>query len=341
MVTIADVAREAQVSRSTASYALSNKRSVSPEVRRNVKEAAQRLGFTPNAGAKALATSRTMVIGLLAHFLDDEFAPAMLQYIRGVTDNASRLGYDTLLIGEADGVRALERITRSRMVDGVVLLNVADNDERLPILRQVPQPGALIGLPGDCSGVDVFDLDFAAAGRLMVDHLHELGHREALLVSQPEHVVARGGAYVWRLKNAALEQARLHGMRLHTAFGEARQPEIGRTMHRLLDTYPDVTGLLINNEAASAALPSVLHARGKSVPADLSVVGRYSDEFARTFSLPYTSVESAPGLLGSLAVRQLVRRITGTSKEETPWVRRFVHPELVDRASTGPPRCTT
>ena len=46
MVTIADVAREAQVSRSTASYALSNKRSVSPEVRRTVKEAAQRLGFT-------------------------------------------------------------------------------------------------------------------------------------------------------------------------------------------------------------------------------------------------------------------------------------------------------
>ena len=52
-----------------------------------------------------------------------------------------------------------------------------------------------VGMPADCSGVDVFDLDFEGAGRLMVDHLHELGHRELILVSQPEHVVERGGAY--------------------------------------------------------------------------------------------------------------------------------------------------
>lgn len=337
MVTIGDVAREAGVSRSTASYAFSGKRAISAEVRREVTEAAERLGFTPNAGATALATSRTRVIGLLARFLEDEFAPAMLQYIRGVTDSARERGYDTLLVGEADGARALERITRSRMVDGVVLLNVAEEDDRLPVLRQVPQPGALVGMPGDCSGVDVFDLDFEAAGRLMVDHLHRLGHRELLLVSQPEHVVERGGAYVWRLRNAALEQARLLGIRLHTVFGESRQPEIGRTLHQLLDTRPGVTGLLLNNEAAAAALPSVLHTRGRSAPADLSVVGRYSDEFARTFSLPYSSVESAPDLLGRRAVHQLVHRIEHPPAQGEPPVLRLVPPELVDRGSTAPP----
>jgi DNA-binding LacI/PurR family transcriptional regulator len=337
LVTIGDVAREAGVSRSTASYAFSGKRAISAEVRRQVTEAAERLGFTPNAGATALATSRTRVIGLLARFLEDEFAPAMLQYIRGVTDSAREQGYDTLLVGEADGARALERITRSRMVDGVVLLNVAEQDDRLPVLRQVSQPGALVGMPGDCSGMDVFDLDFEAAGRLMVDRLHTLGHRELLLVSQPEHVVERGGAYVWRLRDAALERARRLGVRLHTVFGESRQPDIGRTLHRLLDTCPGVTGLLLNNEAAAAALPSVLHARGRSVPGDLSVIGRYSDEFARTFSLPYTSVESAPDLLGRRAVRQLLHRIENPRTEDDPYVLRLLPAELVDRGSTAPP----
>lgn len=338
MVTIGDVARAAGVSRSTASYALSGKRAISAEVRQRVNDAVVELGYTANAGARALATSETMVIGLLAEFLEDEFAPAMLQYMLGVADSARELGYDIMLVTDADGARALARITKSRMVDGVVLLNVAEDDLRLPVLRAAPQPGALVGLPGDCSGLDVFDLDFEEAGRTMVDHMYRLGHRELILVSQPEHVVHRGGAYVWRLQNAALQQAQLRGITLHAVFGESRQPAVGELLNALLDAHPDATGLLLNNEAAAAALPSVLHARGLSAPADLSVIGRYSDEFARTFSLPFSSIESAPDRLGRMAVRQLVRRIESPEARAEPHVVRFVSPEFVDRQSTAAPR---
>ncbi|MEV0161694.1 hypothetical protein [Nonomuraea fuscirosea] len=64
---------------------------------------------------------------------------------------------------EPDGARALRRLTDSRMVDGVVPMNVAWDDVRPPVLRAAPQPGALVGLPGDCSGLDAFDLDFEEA----------------------------------------------------------------------------------------------------------------------------------------------------------------------------------
>ena len=337
MVTIGDVARLAGVSRSTASYALSGKRSISPEVRERVSAAVRELEYTPNAGARALATSQTMVIGLFAQFLPDEFAPAMLQYMMGVADSARELGYDVLLVSDEDGPRALKRITESRMVDGVVLLNVAEDDDRLPVLREAQQPGALVGLPGDCTGVDVFDLDFEETGRVMVEHLYRLGHRELILVSQPEHVIERGGAYVWRLQNAAREQAQVRGLVLHTAFGAAQQPEIGSQLHGLLDSHPGATGLLLNNEAAAAALPSVLTARGLRAPEHLSVVGRYSDAFARTFSLPYSSIESAPDRLGRMAVRQLVERIERPGRVG-PYATRFISPEFVDRESTAAPR---
>ena len=337
MVNIGDVARAAGVARSTASYAMTGKRAVSDEVRDRVRQAAIELGYTPNAGARALATSRSNVIGLLAQFLPDEFAPAMLQYIQGVTDTARDLGYDILLTSDADGQGALKRITDSRMVDGVVLLNVASDDDRLPVLRAAAQPGALVGLPDDCTGVDVFDLDFEEAGRSMVEHLADLGHREVILVSQPQHVIERGGAYVWRLQNAAVETAASRGVVLRTVFGASSQPDIGRDLHVLLDAHPNATGLLLNNEAAAAALPTVLHDRHLSAPADLSVIGRYSDEFARTFSLPYSSIESAPDRLGRMAVRQLVRRIENQVSEDAPYVVRFVAPELVDRGSTARP----
>ncbi|MUL41805.1 LacI family transcriptional regulator [Streptomonospora sp. PA3] len=337
MVTIGDVAHAAGVARSTASYALSGRRAVSDEVRERVRQAARELGYAPNAGARALATSQTRVIGLLAQFMPDEFAPAMLQYIQGVANTARDSGYDILLSSDPEGPAALKRITDSRMVDGVVLLNVAEHDDRLPVLRAAPQPGALVGLPGDCTGVDVFDLDFEESGRTMVAHLHARGHRELILVSQPEHVIERGGAYVWRLQNAALETAAARGITLHAVFGSSAQPEIGRELHALLDAHPHATGLLLNNEAAAAALPTVLHERNLSAPDDLSVIGRYSDEFARTFSLPFSSIESAPDRLGRMAVRQLVRRIEGEVAADAPYVVRFVSPDLVDRGSTAPP----
>jgi len=337
MVNIGDVARAAGVSRSTASYALSGKRTTTPAVQARVAAAVRELGYTTNAGARALATSQTKVIGLLAQFYEDEFAPAMLQYILGVSNTARELGYDVLLVTEESGAHALRRITDSRMVDGIVLLNVAEHDERLPILRAATQPGALVGLPGDCTGVDVFDLDFEAAGRLMIDHLVRLGHRELLVVSQPEHVVERGGAYVWRFQNAALEEATARGIVLRTAFASTHQPEVGSELHALLDANPAVTGLLVHNEAAAAALPSVLHARGIQAPRDLSVIGRYSDEFARTFSLPYSAVESAADLLGSLAVRHVVRRIEDVGARGEPYVVQLIPPRLVDRGSTAAP----
>ena len=337
MVTIGDVARAAGVSRSTASYALSGKRTISSEVRARVAEAVRDLGYTPNAGARALATSRTSVIALLGRFLSDEFAPAMLQYILGVTNRARELGYDTLLVSEDDGVAALQRISASRMVDGFVLLNVAENDDRLPVLRIAPQPGALLGLPGDPDGVDVFDLDFPATGALMVETLYARGHRELILISQPLHVIERGGAYVWRLANRAHERAGELGITLHNYHGAASQPEVGSDLNRFLDAHPDATGLLLNNEAAAAALPTVLATRGMNCPGDLSVIGRFSDVFARMFSLPYSAVDSAADELGRRAVEALVERIEqGTAPSATQI--ELIPPVLHDRGSIAAPR---
>ena len=101
MANIEDVARRAGVSRSTVSYALSGKRSISRETRERIEAAIKELGFTPNAGARALATSQTMVIGLFVQFFEDEFSPAMLQYVLPISDAAREAGYDILMVTEA------------------------------------------------------------------------------------------------------------------------------------------------------------------------------------------------------------------------------------------------
>ncbi|KAA9084123.1 LacI family DNA-binding transcriptional regulator [Microbacterium radiodurans] len=334
MVTITDVAREAGVSRATVSYVLSGKRMISEPVSRRVREAVTSLGYTPNAGARALATSQTKVLALMARFLSDEFAPAMLEFIRAVTDAARELGYDTLLVSDENAAEALRRVAASRMVDGIVLLNVGETDDRLPILGRIDQPSALIGLPANPEGSIVFDLDFRSAGRLMVNHLRAYDHREVILVSQPRDVVDRGGAYVWRLAAGAEETADQLDMILHHHHAAASQPDVGRRLHELLDQHPDATAILLNNEAAAAALPFVLRERGLRAPDDVSVIGRYSDDFARAFSLPYTAVDSAAAELGRRAVARLIAAIEDGLPGDAL---QLLPPVLTDRGSVARP----
>ncbi len=226
MTTIEDVARRAGVARSTVSYALSGKRSISRETRERVEAAIAELGFTPHAGARALATSQTMVIGLFVQFFEDEFSPAMLQYVLPISDAAREAGYDILMVTEADGSHAVHRISSSGMVDGVILLNVAHDDPRLAVMRKMKQPGSMVGLPRSPEGFDVFDLDFAESGRVLVDHLAERGHREMTLITPREHVYERGGAYAWRFRDAALQRAASYGIRVRSYFGQTQPPEV-------------------------------------------------------------------------------------------------------------------
>ncbi|MGD8193037.1 LacI family DNA-binding transcriptional regulator [Herbiconiux sp. P18] len=333
MATIGDVAREAGVSRSTVSYALSGKRTISRETQERIEAAIHRLGFTVNAGARALATSETMVLGLFLQFHDDEFAPAMLQYIYSVSEAARDAGYDILMVTDSDGPAAVRRVTSSNMVDGVLLLDVTHDDPRLSILRDARQPGALVGLPRDTEGVDVFDLDFGESARMLVDHLYGLGHREVILLSPPRHVFERGGAYGWRFRDAAMERATRYGMTLYSYYGESQQPAIDRSMNAIFDARPTATGLIVHNDASIAALPRILQGRGTAVPDDLSVVSLFPRDFGRSFRLPYTAVETSPDLLAREAVQHLVRRIIDS--DYAPPVVKFIEPELTIRGSTA------
>lgn len=333
MATIGDVAREAGVSRSTVSYALTGKRSVSLETRERIDAAIRKLGFTVNAGARALATAQTMVLGLLLQFHEDEFPPAMLQYILAVSSAARERGYDILMVTDPDGAGAVTRITSSYMVDGVVLLDVTHDDPRLAALRAAPRPGALIGLPRDTENLHVFDLDFGEAARMLVDHLYGLGHHEIIIVSPPRHVFERGGAYAWRFRDAAQERAARYGITLHAYYGESQQPGITRSLNAILDARPNATGLIVHNDASIAVLPSLLHERGVRVPEDLSVVSLYSRDFGRSFLLPYTAVETAPDVLGREAVQRLVNSIN--APDAVPPSVTFIEPTLTIRGTTA------
>ena len=331
MATISDVAEYAGVARSTVSHALSGKRPVSSATRERINEAIAALRFTANAGAKALALAKTSTMGLIVSYAQDEFAPARMQYVLAVSEVARDLEYDVLMVTDVDGVAGIRRVTESNRVDGVVLLSIKRHDDRIASVLAARQPGVLLGIAEDNDVVDSVDTDFAEAGRMLVRHLADQGHRRVVFVTFPEQLFAQDLGYVWRLRDSVIDEAAKRGVTLTIVYDDAKPTARAQVLGKALDDGSGNTALLVHSAAALVDLPLLLSERGISVPRDLSVVSLFGEEFGAMFSLPYTAIEPAPEVVAARAVELLAARIADPSR---PIVRELIDPVLIDRGST-------
>jgi DNA-binding LacI/PurR family transcriptional regulator len=333
VATIGDVAREAGVSRSTVSSVLTGRKFVTPETRARIEAAIAKLEYSVNTGARALATSRTMTFGVVVRFHEAEFSPALATYLVAFSDAARERGYAVMLLTEPDGAEAVRRAIAGRQVDGLILLNVLDGDPRLEPISRSGYPAVLVGNPEDTRGIDAVDLDFAAAAHLLVDHLADAGHRDAMFVRWPEELYTGGSTYATRFERAALRRAAERGLRLAPVPVPVGPEQVRATLRAALQDPALPKTLLIHNDAAVAMLPFVLGDLGLAVPADRSVVSLHSAELARLYVLSYTAVESDPTAVAEAAVDVLCRRIEAPG---APAEKRLITPRLERKASVAP-----
>jgi DNA-binding LacI/PurR family transcriptional regulator len=332
MATIGDVAREAGVARSTVSAVLNGRKLVLPDTRKRVEDAIDKLNYSVNAGARALATARTMTIGVVVRFHEAEFSPALATYLVAVSDAAREAGYAVMLLTDADGEGAVRRAIADRRVDGLILLSVVENDPRLEPIVRTGFPAVLIGMPHDTRGIDAVDLDFAAGARLLVDHLADAGHDAATFVRWPDDLYASGSTYAIRFADAARERALSRDIRLEDVSCGVGPEQVLELLRAELGRADSPQALLLHNDAAVAMLPFALRDIGVEVPTRRSVASLHSAELARLYALPFTSVESEPDAIVHTAVEVLVHRIA--ARDHDP-VRHLVAPQLVRRGSVA------
>lgn len=211
MARIDEVAAAAGVSISTVSYALSGKRPISPDTRRRVMDAAHRLGYAPNAGARMLAGRVTHIFALTEPLRPETHAPTHMSFVLAAAVAARRHDYDILLLTDQQASAGMQRVTASGLVDAILVLDVAPDDERVAIARAIPTPTVFIGIPDDHEGLDCVDLDFEAAARLAVDRVADAGHRRIALIGQPESTYHLSN-FPPRVRRAVAEQADRHAL---------------------------------------------------------------------------------------------------------------------------------
>src|SRR4051794_14297981 len=324
MVTLADVARHAQVAPSTVHYVLTGTRPISEHTRRRVQQSIDELGYHPHAGARALATRRSSVLALM-HPLRPELRLPM-QMVLSVVTSARGHEHDVLLLTGAEGPEGMRRVARSALVDGFVLMDVELHDERVGVLRELGLPGVLIGVPSETDGVTCVDLDFDTAAAMCVEHLASLGHQEVVLVGEAAEVYRRGSGFANRSLAGFTRRAAELGLAAshHTCDGSPEQ------VVAPLAAHPRATAFVVHNQTALRPLMDALRSRGRNVPRDVSVVAWAPDGRG---GASVTPAPLPPGERGRRAVGLLMAKLAGAPDTGAT----LLAPELVLRGSTAAP----
>jgi DNA-binding LacI/PurR family transcriptional regulator len=268
--TIADVAKRAGVSRSTVSYALSNKRSISNETRQRIQQAIEELGYSPNLVAQRLASGATgKNIGFVLPLVAPEITGLELKYIASAAAVINQADYNFVLLAHADrSPENLMRFAQSGLVDGFILLEVYMHDVRVNYLQSAGIPFVLIGRCEDNENLVYVDVDVDYSMKQSFDYLISLGHKSI--------------AYLYRKDDDYGFTVRsLQGYRnvcdhyniAPRTYPCALSPNDGqKAMSALLEEYPDVSAAIIWSDIPTLGAVQAIQDLGKSMPDDFSII---------------------------------------------------------------------
>ncbi|UNX53737.1 LacI family transcriptional regulator [Georgenia sp. TF02-10] len=202
-VTLADVARAAGVSVATASRAINGSvnRAVGAELRARVLATADRLGYSPNAHAQAMARGRTAALGLVVHDIADPYFSAIAA---GVTEAADEAGLLVTLANtnhDADRELELVRTLQNQRVRAMVLVGSRSDDGAATLrLRRAldayqARGGTVALVSQPVLGASTVRIDNAGGSAELARALHGRGYRRfAVLTGPPENLTARDRA---------------------------------------------------------------------------------------------------------------------------------------------------
>jgi LacI family transcriptional regulator len=317
-VTVTDVARLAGVSPGTASKALNGRGSISPDTVRRVQQAAERLGYQPNALARGLLSGRSCTVGLIT---TDSFGRFSIPILQGAEDALGPGSVSVLLCdGRDDRIREQHyiRILLERRVDGIIVTG-RRQDPREPIGAGLPVP-VVYAFTQSTSPADLSLIpDDAQGGQLATRHLLSAGRTRIGHVTGPTRFAAsrlRAQGAEETLAEAGLELA--GGGALYGEWSE----EWGRqAAHMLLRAAPDTDAIFCGNDQTARGVADTLRETGRRVPDDIALVGFDNWEIiAAACRPPLTTVDMNLRELGRAAAERLLAAIEG---QFTPGVQKL------------------
>jgi LacI family transcriptional regulator len=327
--TITTVAELANVSVASASRVLNGIRTT-PDVLERVTEAAERVGYVPNAAARSLRSRRT---GQIAFAMPDVANPVYTTMVASIQEVVRAAGWRLLLHStgaDLEDELAFVRDLKRRFADGLILVSLRMTDEHVAELDAAAAPVVVIGRPTKGTRVDTVRANSRRGAAEAVRHLHAAGRRRIAFLNGPLETApatSRRLGYLDGLRACGLP---CDDALLETANDFMVEPGHAAVARLLARINPDA--ILCANDLIAFGALGALREYGLAVPADVAVIGM-DNTYLCDFTQPaLTSVDLGADQRARVAAELLLKRIERPNRKARSVE---VEPRLVVRETCG------
>ena len=332
-VTIADIARELNITAATVSRALSNHPEISASTKKLVRDAAERLDYKPNKIASSLRSGKTRVIGVLIPTAEHIFFGSV---IHGISNIASQNGYDVLIYQSNESQqfekKGVETFINAR-VDGILASIAKDTTDfsHFSYVKEKNIPIAFFDRVNDNLGISSVCIDDYKGAYMATQSLISEGYKKIAHISGPANIKT----FTERVRGYK-DALAANDLPFHKdwLFEGDISIEAGRNgiRHFLsLADKPDAV-CAVEDFSALGALKE-LKELGIPVPQDFGVIGFCNDLFGEHITPSLSTVDQQTVAMGEEAF-ELISKLIDNEQSRERVHKKVLEPLLVLRESS-------
>ncbi|WP_422116239.1 LacI family DNA-binding transcriptional regulator [Brachybacterium sp. UNK5269] len=325
-----DIAREAGVSLSTVSYALSGKRPISAQTRERIQTAIARLEYHPAASARALALKRTSLLGVAVPQREAVDADVIMEFVGSFLAAAHEKDFDILLVTAEDHDRTL-RVVEEGKVDALIVMDLVEDDSRIPSLAKLTRPVVLIGYPEENGGLTCVDFDFLAAAKSAVHEMHSRGSERIAMIAAPGSREGRTPTYAHRARLGYRRACQALGLEEHIIELSADPAEVSRFTRDEVLAGHRFDGLFVHHEGALPLFGRAFTSADIRSPEQVQVVAIAPERAATTGPWDVSAVDLPTASIGHNAVTMVLEQL---ADQDAPRHSRLLSPRFHARGTT-------
>ncbi len=308
---IRDVAKETGLSIATISRVMNGAKNVTPETRKRVLEASQKLDYLPNPAARALSTSKSKTIAAIIPSIEHS---VFAKFIAAIEEALATRGY-SLVLAVSHSDEAIE-LTAARKLLGMgaeafILSGAAHSQELFDLLDRRGLPYAFTSIWDPASTVTTIGYDNHTLARDAVCYLSDMGHKTIAALHGP-------------LKDSDRTQARRNGAQAADASGlsldfyETSLDVVGgkQAMEQALQSGQAYTAALCFSDVLALGAYFGLAEAGKSIPDDVSVMGFDNLDWSGAVVPPLTTINLPARKMGADVANQVMNYLENATPME-------------------------
>ncbi|KIL51914.1 LacI family DNA-binding transcriptional regulator [Jeotgalibacillus soli] len=330
-ITIADVAKHANISKSTVSQYLNNRFDYMGEkTKERIAQSIRELDYKPNIVARSLKQKTTFTIGVIVANMLHVFST---QVLRAIEDVCHAQDYHVIVCNSDDDPKKEKKyieMLHAKQVDGLIVFPTGENKELYEGMVNEQFPLLFMDRFVEGLNIDSFLIENEKAAKIAVDHFVSKGYENiAILTKELLKNVTPRVERVQGYKKAL----KAHGIEVAEKFiiGE----EVEHIQEKLKEVFSLPTpprAIIAGNDLVLIQILQFAKENEMNIPEDLGIIGIDEVSFASIYSPPLTTISYPSYEMGKDAAELLLKKIRKEENSMSSEIHRY-QPELIERRS--------